>query len=534
MAGGPRELRPAVFVDRDGTLNPDAGHTHRAEDFRLFPGAADALRRLAGRGFLLAVVTNQGGIGRGLYTEGHFEAVTDHMHSLLAAEGARVDAVVHCPHAPDARCRCRKPEPGMFVAAATSLSIDLAASFAVGDRPSDLIAARTAGIPRCALVHCGEPLPFAADRHADFAGDDLSAAARWILSFPPPSPRLPAHPSRALARAPLRVGLAGGGTDVPPFPSLHGGAALALAISLSARAEVCLLPPGSPCRFLTPDLGQSLSHDPSELALPPSDSPCLLPLAAYRHFALLRGPFSCLASIRSDAPPGSGLGGSSACLVALVRGFAAVLGIPMSAREVAEACCTIERGDLAMPGGGQDAFSAASGGVNLFTFPKGEGEIGIRRIIPGQRTVEGLEGLVLRCSGAGRPPGTGHAARADRDALDHGEEEALLRMKGAALAAADALERDDWPAAAAAIAASWSAKPSGGSVPAVVAALGAGAAAAKVCGAGGGGFAVALCGAEAREAVERALAEASSAGWTVPVRLAFAGATAEIAPPDGP
>jgi len=154
-------VRPAVFIDRDGTLNEEVGYLHRPEDVVLIPGAARAIAGLNLRGIPVIVVTNQAGIGLGKYGWEDFRAVTEHIHRLLAAEQARVDGVYAAPHHekglgeyahpdhPD-----RKPNPGMLQRAAEELSLDLSRSWMIGDKAVDLEAGRRAGC-RVALVRTG-------------------------------------------------------------------------------------------------------------------------------------------------------------------------------------------------------------------------------------------------------------------------------------------------------------------------------------------------------------------------------------------
>jgi len=146
--------RRAAFLDRDGVINLDRGYVYRREDFEFVPGVLDAARRLHAMGFLLVVASNQSGIGRGLYGEAEFEALTAWMRGEFEAAGAPLAGVYHCPHHPTAAlgayrrvCVCRKPAPGMLLAAAKDLGIDLAASAMFGDKASDLEAARAAGVP---------------------------------------------------------------------------------------------------------------------------------------------------------------------------------------------------------------------------------------------------------------------------------------------------------------------------------------------------------------------------------------------------
>lgn len=144
----------AAFLDRDGVINIDHGYVSRREDFTFVPGVIEGGRLLHELGYALVVVTNQSGIGRGLYSKGDFDALTEWMKAEFAGAGAPLAGVYFCPHHPtDAfgayrrTCDCRKPAPGMFLAAARELGIRLSASAMFGDKVSDLEAARSAGVP---------------------------------------------------------------------------------------------------------------------------------------------------------------------------------------------------------------------------------------------------------------------------------------------------------------------------------------------------------------------------------------------------
>lgn len=159
MSTLPESLRPAAFLDRDGVINVDHGYVFRTEHFELVPGVLDAGRRLVTRGYLLVVITNQSGIGRGMYTEADFAALTEWMKGVFARAEAPLAGVYFCPHHPtDASgayqrdCDCRKPAPGMLLRAAAGLRIDLAHSIMYGDRASDLEAAAAAGVPQRVLL----------------------------------------------------------------------------------------------------------------------------------------------------------------------------------------------------------------------------------------------------------------------------------------------------------------------------------------------------------------------------------------------
>lgn len=173
--------RPALFLDRDGVLNVEIHRLHRAEEVSLIPGAAKAVAIVNGWGVPVVVVTNQAGIAHGLYDEQAMWSVHRRLDELLAGEGAHIDGYFHCPHAPEASCSCRKPAPGLLLQAAGELNIDLSRSVLVGDKLSDLQAARSVGC-RAFLVRTGygrsvenelarsaAELPFAA------CGDDLLA-----------------------------------------------------------------------------------------------------------------------------------------------------------------------------------------------------------------------------------------------------------------------------------------------------------------------------------------------------------------------
>jgi D-glycero-D-manno-heptose 1,7-bisphosphate phosphatase len=144
----------AAFLDRDGVINLDHGYVFRPQDFEFVPGTLAAARRLHEAGWALVVVTNQSGIGRGLYSEDDYRTLDAWMRAEFAAAGAPLAGTYFCPHHPsEARgayrreCDCRKPAPGMLLTAARELNLDLAASAMFGDKASDLEAARAAGVP---------------------------------------------------------------------------------------------------------------------------------------------------------------------------------------------------------------------------------------------------------------------------------------------------------------------------------------------------------------------------------------------------
>jgi D-glycero-D-manno-heptose 1,7-bisphosphate phosphatase len=137
---GDGSLRPAAFVDRDGTVVVERHYLADPEKVELTRGAGEALRALRAAGYALVLVTNQSGIARGLYAVEDFHAVQARLRELLEAEGVVLDGVYHCPHHPDftGPCDCRKPAPGLFQRAARELGLDLERSLYIGDRVKDV------------------------------------------------------------------------------------------------------------------------------------------------------------------------------------------------------------------------------------------------------------------------------------------------------------------------------------------------------------------------------------------------------------
>jgi D-glycero-D-manno-heptose 1,7-bisphosphate phosphatase len=149
----------ALFLDRDGVINLDTGYLHRAEECVFVDGIFELAAAFAARGFRLVVATNQSGIGRGYYGEAEFAALMDWMRGEFARRGTEIAAVYHCPDHPTEGVGAyrrdnpwRKPAPGMMLAAARDLGLDLAASWAIGDKPSDIEAARAAGVGTILLL----------------------------------------------------------------------------------------------------------------------------------------------------------------------------------------------------------------------------------------------------------------------------------------------------------------------------------------------------------------------------------------------
>ena len=182
----PSKLRPAVFLDRDGTISEEVGYLNHVSRFRLFPFVATAIRKLNEGGVPAIVVTNQSGVGRGYFPESLVHSVHEAMTQQLADAGASLDAVYYCPHVSSDLCACRKPSIGMLERAAAEHAIDLKRSFVVGDRFGDIELAHRAGA-RSILVRTGygegEILYHLPNWRVqpEFVAADLGSAVEWIL-----------------------------------------------------------------------------------------------------------------------------------------------------------------------------------------------------------------------------------------------------------------------------------------------------------------------------------------------------------------
>lgn len=186
-------MTPAVFLDRDGTINEQMGYINHISRFQLLPGAAEAIGKLNRAGIPVVVVTNQSGLARGYFPESLLVAVHEKMKKQLAEKGAHVDGIYICPHHPEAKeekfrqnCNCRKPQNGLFEAAAKDLHIDLTRSYVVGDRWSDLKAAdkcRAKGVLVLTGYGRGDFEYIGPQQHIQpyFVAEDLSGAVDWIM-----------------------------------------------------------------------------------------------------------------------------------------------------------------------------------------------------------------------------------------------------------------------------------------------------------------------------------------------------------------
>lgn len=170
----PTEPSAAVILDRDGVINDHRHYVNSRADFILFDDSAAAIQQLNEHNYLVAVATNQGGVGLGYMSAEALQDVHDFMLSELRERGARIDEIAVCPHAPQAGCPCRKPKPGLLLALQERLNFNPALSYMVGDRETDVQAGQAAGTK---TVKIGK-----GPSKADYIAANLSDAVRWILA----------------------------------------------------------------------------------------------------------------------------------------------------------------------------------------------------------------------------------------------------------------------------------------------------------------------------------------------------------------
>ena len=170
-----------AFLDRDGTLVRDGGYTHRLEDYELLSSVAPALAALRRAGYRLAIVTNQSGIGRGIFAESDFETFQRRLLGDLESAGVQIERAYRCPHAPDHGCECRKPEPGLLWRARDELGADLARSWVIGDSERDAGLALRAGCAGAVLVPRNGDTPHPpVDAPRVHLAPDLASAVRIL------------------------------------------------------------------------------------------------------------------------------------------------------------------------------------------------------------------------------------------------------------------------------------------------------------------------------------------------------------------
>ena len=147
------EPKPAVFMDRDDTLIDDPGFLRDPEKVKLLPGVVEGLKKLREAGYLLVIISNQSGIGRGIIKPEELDQVNSRLLEILKKNDIEIDRIYWCPHTPDDKCDCRKPATGMLQRAVKDLNIDLSGSVMVGDRPSDIKAGKNMEITSILINH---------------------------------------------------------------------------------------------------------------------------------------------------------------------------------------------------------------------------------------------------------------------------------------------------------------------------------------------------------------------------------------------
>lgn len=138
-------MNRGIFLDRDGTIIKDFGYNPDPLKVELLPMAINALQSWKEDGWKLVLITNQSGVGRGLYTDADVKTVMDAFVNALKSNNVVLDSIYYCPHSPEENCKCRKPQPGLLLKGAEDLNIDLTASIMIGDKPSDVEAGQKAG-----------------------------------------------------------------------------------------------------------------------------------------------------------------------------------------------------------------------------------------------------------------------------------------------------------------------------------------------------------------------------------------------------
>ena len=180
--------RPAVFLDRDGTIVEECGYLDRLDRLTLFPWSVDAVRLLKRAGFATVVITNQAAVGRGIIDEAFVHTVHGAIDKRLEGTGASIDRYFYCPHFAESKieryrqsCRCRKPGPGMIEQACQELDLDLSRSFVVGDRWLDVACGRAAGTGAILVRSGPERQDPPEGVRADVILENLMEAVGWIL-----------------------------------------------------------------------------------------------------------------------------------------------------------------------------------------------------------------------------------------------------------------------------------------------------------------------------------------------------------------
>ena len=172
--------KAAIFLDRDGVIVDDCGYVHKTEDFKLTKNAIEGLKLL--KDFKLFIITNQSGIGRGVYKLEDMQRFNKLLLGTLKDNKIRIEKLYYCPHKPDDNCECRKPKTKFLIDAKKEFGIDLSESFVIGDRKSDFEMGKNAG---CMTIHVltGYGQKAKDEVSPDYVAKDLLDAAKWVLKL---------------------------------------------------------------------------------------------------------------------------------------------------------------------------------------------------------------------------------------------------------------------------------------------------------------------------------------------------------------
>ena len=180
-----RKNKQVLFLDRDGVINREAdGYVTEWSQFEFLPGAIEAIRRLTEEGYKIIIISNQSAINRGLATKDEIDRIMTNMVTEIEAAGGKIRDIYYCPHMPEDKCDCRKPEPGLFFQAAEKHGVILTSTWFVGDKLTDIAVAMRVGA-RPILIRGGKPVPGVQVTEDDAATvvDDLTEAADYIIAM---------------------------------------------------------------------------------------------------------------------------------------------------------------------------------------------------------------------------------------------------------------------------------------------------------------------------------------------------------------
>ena len=174
----------AAFIDRDGTINANIGYIDSPDSFKMYSGVAEGIKLLNEDGFKVIIITNQSGIARGFFSEETLDKIHNKMKKELSDKGAKIDAIYYCPHHPDEKCSCRKPNPGLIEKATNDLDIDTKKSFILGDRMLDVEAGHKKGCKTVLVPENKEKVNIEMEEskiEPDYVCDDFYTGVKWIL-----------------------------------------------------------------------------------------------------------------------------------------------------------------------------------------------------------------------------------------------------------------------------------------------------------------------------------------------------------------